>query len=218
MAYRHIIWDYNGTLLNDVDLSVSVMNAMLSERNLPKITTKKYKKIFDFPVVDYYAELGFDFASEPFDVVGLEFIRNYDNRRNELKLQNSALEILDFFQKQNIIQSILSARNQKQLEEELLHFEIEKYFSHVSGLSDDYAGGKTENGKILLEKIGIEKSKTVLIGDTLHDFETAQIIGTDCILIADGHNNYKKLQKTGTSVLRKLEDLKLSSHSNWFHS
>ena len=61
--HKHIIWDWNGTLINDVWLVVEAMNKMLKKRNLPKIDSKKYREIFDFPVTEYYSKLGFDFSN-----------------------------------------------------------------------------------------------------------------------------------------------------------
>ncbi len=205
--YKHVIWDYNGTLLNDVDLSVSVMNRMLKARNLPLLSLEKYRSVFDFPVATYYAKLGFDFEAEPFDVLGLEFIQRYDNRRSEMELHPFAHEILQHLSDKGISQSVLSARNQKQLEEELEHYSIRKYFTHVSGLTDDYAGGKSENGLKMTEKINFDKSQIVLIGDTMHDFETAEMIGIDCIIVANGHHSKEKFIKTKSQVVTKLCDL-----------
>ena len=54
MNYKHIIWDYNGTLLNDVKLCVTIINEMLKARNLPVMSIERYRKLFDFPVKDYY--------------------------------------------------------------------------------------------------------------------------------------------------------------------
>ena len=66
--YSHIIWDWNGTLLNDAWLCVEVMNGMLAKRNLPIRTLNQYMDIFDFPVKDYYVKLGYNFEKEPFEV------------------------------------------------------------------------------------------------------------------------------------------------------
>ena len=55
--YTHIIWDWNGTLLDDAWLCVDVMNGMLRERRLPTRTLDQYKEVFDFPVRNYYETL-----------------------------------------------------------------------------------------------------------------------------------------------------------------
>ena len=44
--YKHIIWDWNGTLLDDAWLFVDIMNGVLENRNMDTITVKKYRKIF----------------------------------------------------------------------------------------------------------------------------------------------------------------------------
>ena len=97
VQYRHIIWDWNGTLLDDAWLCVDVMNGMLRERNLPERTIDQYREIFDFPVMDYYLKLGFDFGKEPFEEVGLEFIVRYNKRQKETTLHPEVMQVLEHF-------------------------------------------------------------------------------------------------------------------------
>ena len=49
-----ILWDWNGTLLDDVEVCIESMNSMLSKRKKPLLTREHYKEIFTFPVIDYY--------------------------------------------------------------------------------------------------------------------------------------------------------------------
>jgi len=107
--YRHVIWDWNGTLINDVWLVVEIMNKMLKKRNLPKIDSKKYREFFDFPVMNYYSKLGFDFSNESFEKLNVEFISEYYKRFNECKLFDEAEEVLKKIRDMGISQSILSA-------------------------------------------------------------------------------------------------------------
>ncbi|MFA5815041.1 MAG: hypothetical protein WC865_05425 [Bacteroidales bacterium] len=82
-SYRHIIWDWNGTLLDDKWLCIESICTLLLDRNLPPIDEEKYARIFRFPVKEYYQEAGFDFIHEPFEVPAMEFIRIYDSRKKE---------------------------------------------------------------------------------------------------------------------------------------
>ncbi len=50
MKYKHIIWDWNGTLLNDLTLCVDLLNVSLEKRKLPEMTEEKYRKKFLFPI------------------------------------------------------------------------------------------------------------------------------------------------------------------------
>jgi phosphoglycolate phosphatase len=207
MKYQHIIWDYNGTLLNDVELCVEVINGMLEKRGLPVMTLQTYRELFDFPVKDYYARIGFDFIKEAFEIVGTEFIVEYDNRQKTSMLHEGVVELLHKIKSHGIKQSVLSARKEEQLLEEMRHFGIHDCFEYITGLDDHYAGGKTENGFNLISKIGLPKNKILLIGDTKHDAEVARETGIDCLLTANGHHTREKLESCGVPVCDDLKGI-----------
>lgn len=207
MTYKHIIWDYNGTLLSDVDLCVNVINEMLSARNLKTISTDEYCNIFDFPVRDYYEKIGFDFMVEPFEEVGVEFINKYNLSLNEAVLQANAKEILCNLFVKDFTQYILSARNENDLIIETKFFEINKFFDEILGLDNNYAAGKTENGVKLINSIDADKSEIVLIGDTIHDCEVAEKAGIDFIAVAHGHHSFERLSACNIKVFHNLKEV-----------
>ena len=94
MEYRHIIWDWNGTLLDDVWLGVASVNVLLERRGQPTLTIESYRRHFDFPVRDYYERVGFDFETEPFEEAAVEFIAEYEARRAECRLHDDAEDTL----------------------------------------------------------------------------------------------------------------------------
>jgi len=206
-GYTHIIWDWNGTLLNDAWLCVDVMNGMLAERGLPLKTLDEYRELFDFPVRDYYQKLGYDFDKESFDYVGMEFIIRYNKRQKETKLQHDAHEVLERFTTLGLSQNILSAREHNELLTETKFFGVNKFFDLIFGLDDHYAHGKTQIGIQLLREIGANHEKILFIGDTLHDAEVAREIGVDCVLIANGHHSEERLKVTGLPIFHTLFDL-----------
>jgi len=213
--YRHIIWDWNGTLLDDAWLCVDIMNRVLSRRNMPPLTLRRYQEVFDFPVINYYKRLGFDFNKEPFEVSGTEFIDEYEKRRHEARLQPNAKEILKNVFNMGITQSLLSAYKQQTLEELTDQFDIRQFFIHVIGLDDHYATGKIKIGQNLMAKLKSYSGEEVLfVGDTLHDFEVAESLGIDSVLISGGHHTREKLNRSGTPVLQSLLDVLSFLHHN----
>jgi phosphoglycolate phosphatase len=207
LKYEHIIWDWNGTLIHDIWLCVEVMNGLLKKYNIPLLTIERYREIFDFPVRDYYEKLGFDFQQNSFEEVGTEFIREYDRRSLECQLHFGAIETLTNFSLHGIRQSVLSARKQETLENEIKHFKLTTYFDHIVGLKDHYGGEKIKNGLLLLKESGLNPQKTIFIGDTYHDFEVARHLGTGCVLIQHGHHSPEKLTKAGVPVLDSLPEI-----------
>jgi phosphoglycolate phosphatase len=206
--YSHIIWDWNGTLLNDAWLCVEVMNGMLLKRHLPLLTKEKYRAVFNFPVRDYYLQLGFDFDHEPFEEVGMEFMNLYNERQKECSLHEEVPEILHYFSEKGYVQNILSAREQNELVAETRDLAVFRFFERIYGLDDHYAHGKTDVGIRLLKEMGVDPRKIIFIGDTCHDAEVAQEIGLDCLLIPNGHHSEERLRRMNRPMVSSLSDLK----------
>ncbi len=203
-----IIWDWNGTLLADVDICINAMNMLLEPRNLPLLDYNRYREIFTFPVINYYAKAGFDFELDPFSKVGIDFIDIYHQKIHEAGLAEGATEILEWFHSLGIRQFILSAMEQQSLQNTVHERGIIHYFTHLAGIDNHYGGGKTGTGIGLFANHQINKDKTWLIGDTIHDFEVSQSLGCKCVLTAHGHQSKKVLETTGAPVLDNLRELK----------
>jgi len=205
--YKHIIWDWNGTLVDDVWLVVEVMNKMLKKRHLPRIDSKKYREIFDFPVTKYYSKLGFDFSNESFEELTDEFISEYYMRFNGCKLFDEVEEVLKKIRDRGISQSILSASKEDVLIEKIKYYGIDKYFCRIIGLENHYAESKVERGGKWIAKLNLNPQEVLLIGDTIHDFDVSKHMGCDCLLVANGHHSYERLAKLGIDVVSTLKEI-----------
>jgi len=205
--YKHIIWDWNGTIFNDVELGIEIINKLLSERGLKTITIEEYRNYFTIPVKDYYTKLGFDFGKESFEIIGRLWIEEYEKRKYEYSLYYGIIEVLEKISGIGIEQSILSAYSQHTLEEMVNYFNLRKYFKYIVGLDNIYAASKLHLGIDLMKKLGNGKGETLLIGDTLHDYEVASEIGADCILVANGHQSRNILLESRTKVINNILEL-----------
>lgn len=205
--YKGLIWDWNGTLLNDLSASIDAMNEMLRKRNLKEIDLEYYRKIFTFPVQNYYITLGFDFTKEDWHTTAMEFIELY--RRNVLKchLQPDAITVLQYFRNSGIRQFILSAMERDFLLETLSCRLDVGLFEIITGLDNHYATTKEQVAQSLLQSIALPSDQVIVIGDTIHDFEVASTVGIECILVANGHQSRERLLTTGCTVLDSLHEL-----------
>lgn len=204
---QSIIWDWNGTLLNDIELCVSSINSLLEKRNLQKLDSKVYKEVFSFPVKDYYEAIGFDFSREDFAVPAQEFIDLYNAGVSKCRLHEEAFSVLNYFKSAGKRQFVLSAMKQDMLITTLKHQNIFSYFEGIFGLDDHYAVSKIDRGKQMISRLEIRKDSAVIIGDTIHDYEVAQELGIACILITNGHQSEERLKTTGVPVVASLKEL-----------
>ncbi len=204
---KTIIWDWNGTLLNDTELCISIVNNLLNERGVEKLSTERYKEIFNFPVKDYYEEAGFDFSKEDFSKPADAFIEEYNNRIPDASLHQNTEVVLEEFKTRNYKQIIISAMKHDALMYSVKAKGIHHYFDEVSGINNHYAAGKLENAISILNKKDLNPDECCLIGDTIHDHEVAEAIGCDCILISNGHQSIERLEQTGRKVLKNIDQL-----------
>lgn len=204
---RNIIWDWNGTLLNDVDICVLAMNKMLSERSLPRLTVTKYRQVFTFPVKEYYEQIGFNFSKESFDVPALQFIDDYQKLLPTAELFTDVKPLLKYLHGKGLKQFVLSAMEQNNLLKSINHLGIKNHFKQIMGIDNHFAFSKINRGKDLIAQNKLNIKETVLVGDTLHDMEVANAIGIKCILIARGHQSYNRLKVNGNTVIKQLAEL-----------
>lgn len=193
--YSTVIWDWNGTLLNDTRLCVKIVNGILPAHNTLQLDEQAYKEVFGFPIVDYYKRIGIDFNIESFESLTQKFISNYDKDIKNYQLHDKAIDVLMTNKKNGIDQFILTAGHKESVSKLLEHFVIKDFFIEIEGLDNHRAESKVERGKKLIEKNLINKEETVLVGDTIHDFEVANELGVDCILISNGHQSKERLIK-----------------------
>ncbi|MCK5579220.1 MAG: HAD family hydrolase [Planctomycetes bacterium] len=208
ITYRHIIWDWNGTLLDDVWLCREIVNRMLVRRGVPPLSTQKYKSIFDFPIKDYYKLAGFDFSKEPYEIMANEFCAEYAEYVGQCRLHDGAKELLEDCANAGVRQSIFSVTEQTRLDNMVSSFGITSFFDRVVGQADHYASGKSGMAKQLLAGLDAQGEQVLLVGDTTHDFQVAREIGVHCVLVSVGHHSREKLELTGARVLESLPRVK----------
>ncbi len=191
---KHILWDWNGTLLDDVEACVVAINRMLLRRRLPGIDVPAYRCIFDFPVRACYERLGFDLAAEDWNAVASEFHTHYAELAHAAPLRAGIADVLVAVAGAGIGMSVLSACETGILHRMLEQRGIHSRFTHISGLDNIDAVSKLDNGRRLLHALGLPPDAVLLVGDTNHDYHVAEALGIDCIMLAGGHQDESRLE------------------------
>lgn len=208
MRYNHIIWDWNGTLFDDVQISIDAVNKMLENtQNSNRLNLESYRECFCFPVIEYYKKAGLDLETYSFDYLAQMYIDIFTKIQFTATLNDYTKTALEQFKNSNIEQSVISVCEQERLVNQIKKFGLEKYFDQVLGTSDNYAVGKQQIAGDFIKSNSINPENVVLIGDTYHDFEVAKSINCDCILVAGGHQSRRILEKSKTTVLDNLEQV-----------
>lgn len=213
MKYTHCIWDFNGTVLNDMSAGIRAVNELLFARGLPTIESiEKYRSIFGFPVKNYYEELGFDFSKEPYDKIAHEWVALYLEYVKDCSLCDGVIDTLEKFKKIGLKQVLLSATEKKMLDSQISDLNLNNEFDEILGLDNIYAVSKLSMACEWKKKN--PDMSAFMIGDTEHDFAVASAMGIDCYLVCSGHQSRERLEKLGVPVFEDLCELTVFLEEN----
>lgn len=205
--YKVIIWDFNGTLIDDIHAALASVNDMLTKRNQSIIDVETYSKAVDTPIWKFY-EVVFEKGSITPEEAVKEFNSGYDKHLRENPLMDGAREMLSYFEGLKKRQLIVSASNINKVNKSLEALRIREYFTDVLAMDDFNAGDKTFLAKAYLEKNEILPEEAVVIGDCVFDYRMAQEIGADTILNTKGHQARAELSQTKALIIDDLRELK----------
>jgi phosphoglycolate phosphatase len=197
-----LVWDFNGTLLDDLQACLDALNVLLKSRQLTPVTRDYYRSHFGFPVINFYESLGLiPKDAEDWENIGESFHMRYLFSKH-LKLQPFAAEAVAAIHALGIRQGVLSALEQGLLELQLSQFGLASQMDFIRG-SRSYDGASKVGAAASLQL----KGPVVLIGDTEHDAEVAKAQGWHCVLCSAGHHTAERLKQWGFPVIPTLHDL-----------
>lgn len=204
MKYKYVIWDWNGTLLDDVNAALASVNDILASRNMPSMDIIRYREIIGIPIKKFY-EKAFDLKKENYDELLRLYNEGYLRHLPEYGLTEGVTEALEFFKNEDAIQLILSSSNNKQLKTNVSKYGITEYFDAILGDDGFLCPSKTERAKEYLKSHN--EGKVLVLGDLEHDADMAKEIGADCILLSTGHDNRERLLSTGAFVADSIKEI-----------
>lgn len=204
--YDAIVWDYNGTLIDDVHTALLSVNDILERRGREPITMAQYYSYIGTPITIFYEHL-FDLNEVPFDMLAREFAQGYDKHLPEEPLMANARLILALARDMELKQVVLSSSHREEIAKSLNRLDIARYFDCVSGADDYQAACKAQRGSQVLKRLGIAPQRAVLVGDSLHDHTVARQLGADCVLFSKGHQGREDLLSAGVPVIDDLLEL-----------
>ena len=207
MQPKLIIWDWNGTILDDWRLCFDIENELLAERGMPLITEEWYMAHFSFPIKAYYEMMGYTFETESYERVSEIFMERYNARYQNCGLRPGVIDALKKLQAKEIPQTLLSVTWQDDLVRQSERLGAAQYFTEILGQTDILGHSKVARAKSYLDAKGVDPGKALFIGDTDHDYEAAQAVGCACALLAGGHQSQERLLRCGVPVFDTVEAL-----------
>lgn len=206
---KYVIFDFNGTVLDDTDVCVKIENESL-KRFLPEkypLSKDEYLHVFSFPVKQYYEKIGYTWEKHTFEEVSEYWMNLYNRHKEEYKLHDGVLKLLNLNHQKGYKNILLSVSSLEQLKRQLKELNISELFDEVLGISDIYAHSKIEIGKKWIQDKNPDDC--IMIGDTIHDLEVANAMKVKCVLVANGHQAKDVLQAKHDKVVDNINEVQI---------
>lgn len=204
----HLVWDWNGTLLDDNTAVVGATNAAFGEVGLEPITVEQYREMYCIPIPRFYerlmGRLPTDAEWERMDGV---FHQHYTQQRDACGLTAGAAELLAQWQLTGRSQSIMSMYRHDELLPVVRGYGIEAHFVRVDGRTGPSGGSKAQYMERHFAALGgISPQHTVVIGDAVDDAVAAAHVGARAVLYTGGSHSRASLEAAGVPVVDTLAE------------
>ena len=188
-ATSHVIWDWNGTLLDDVGAVLEATTVAFRQAGIDVVVSgDTYRRSFTRPIRLFYERLlGRPIGHDEWLRLDHAFHLEYARPDDRCTLAAGAREVLDEIRELGWSQSVCSMLPEEYLLPAVERQGIAGLFVRIDGLRGAERGGaKLENLFAHLEHLGVAPSRTVMVGDTVDDAVAARGAGIACILLDSG--------------------------------
>lgn len=205
----HLVWDWNGTLLDDIKAVIGATNAAFAEIGLEPITLERYRELYCVPIPQFYERLMGRLPSDAeWEVMDEAFHRHYSEHRIGCGLTEGVEELLREWQLAGRSQSLLSMYGHEQLVPVVRGYGIESHFIRVDGRTGPSGGGKALHMERHLRALdgAAQPGRTVVIGDAADDAVAAKHVGALAVLYTGGSHSRASLEAVGVPVVDTLAE------------
>jgi phosphoglycolate phosphatase-like HAD superfamily hydrolase len=202
------VWDWNGTLLHDIDAVIEATNASFAEIGLPRITLERYRELYCVPVPKFYERLMGRLPTEAeWEVMDEIFHRHYWTLASRCGLAEGAAELLAERGAAGLTQSLCSLAPHEQLVPIVRLYGIEEHFIRVDGrVGASHAGKAQQMVRHLASIEGVQPRRVVVIGDAVDDAVAAEHAGAHAVLYTGGSHSRASLEAVGVPVVDTLAE------------
>jgi phosphoglycolate phosphatase-like HAD superfamily hydrolase len=201
----HLVWDWNGTVLNDFEIILRSTNDSFTDHGLPLITAEQYRTQIKMPVRAFYADiLGHEPADEEWEGLDATFHKYYVAYEREARLSDGLPDLFREWSGRGHSQSLLSMYHDDKLVPVVEHHGIAHHFELVQGTTPPRPSRKGLHLQDHLTRLRVDPARVVLIGDSPDDAAAAASVGARVILYSGGFAAAQSLQAAGAPIADSL--------------
>ena len=205
---KHVVWDWNGTILDDNDAVMHAVNAVCREFGQDPVDLARWRATYRRPLQDCYAELlGHPLTTEDWALVDRLYHDTYHGLLDTCRLATGVPDELRRWQASGRGQSLLSMWFHHKLVSLVADYQLTELFVRVDGLRAELGwGSKTAHLAEHLAAQGLTGAEVLVIGDVADDADAAAHVGAQCVLVTTGVMSRQQLATRGVPVVDSIAE------------
>ena len=201
IMYKNVLFDLDGTLTNT---SLGICNGFIYALEKYNIKIDEAKSLYSFigpPLFDSFKT--FNFTDEEANQA-VAFYREYykDKGLFENEVYENIHFMLDALKSRGYTLAVATSKPTVFSVEILKHFDLDKYFSFVSGATlDGKLSKKCDIIKVALDTLNLNPNETIMVGDRNSDILGAKEHNLDSIGVLYGFGNKEEFENAGATFI-----------------
>ena len=208
-----VIYDLDGTLIDSAqDMRVAVSN-VLADHGLPPVSDEDVRIFMGqgskVTMGKAFAKNGKSLDDEALSAVTREFVRYYEaDPISHTVAFDGVAEVVARFARLGLKQGVCTNKFEKPSRIILEHLKLMPPIGDVAG-ADTFPVRKPDPQHILLlvERMGGDPRRTVMIGDSIHDVEAAHRAGLPAVLVSWGYTARPASELGAEAVIDRFDAL-----------
>lgn len=187
MKFRSLLFDWSGTLVDDLPPTLHATNAVLGEHRVAALTREEFRARFRLPYPEFYEEV---LPGVPIASLENTFRTSFHESPVGVSVLPHARAMLDWCRDQRVRCFVLSSMDVGIFQKQLDEFELGGYFEAI------YAGVVDKRERIgeILSRHELPRRETAFVGDMVHDVHTAKHGGISAVAVATGYDPEERLR------------------------
>lgn len=201
----HVVWDWNGTLLDDLPIVIEAVNRSIALFGEGPIDADDYRNHYTRPVKSFYDALfGRVVTDDEWLRLNTSFHDHYFSLAKTVDLAPDARRAMKLLEESGWSQSLLSMSPQDWLVKIVARLGLTDRFDLVDGLSGATGGLKAQHLYEHLQTLGLSGGQVVVVGDTPDDVAAARHVNARPVLFHGGSHHLDRLEAEDAPVAGSL--------------
>ena len=187
---RHVLFDFDGTLVDSLNIVIEVYNQLADKYNSKKIEQKDIAHLKGLSIMERSKFL--DFKLYKFPLLALDIYKLYKHSIKDLILFDGIKELLEELNACGFQLAIVSTNSEHNIRECLEHNQID-FINEI--ICSNNMFGKNEDIKRFLKTHKLKESEVIYVGDEARDIIAGKKSGVEVIWVSWGYDHIDNANK-----------------------